>query len=138
MSGAPPWAVELYLQNLTLERLMTELQDTLNTYAGEIAGAVSTINTEIGTLEQQIAAGATPDLTTLKAAVDSLGNTATRITAVASGQPDPLTAASANTGSDGEVQQPAPDSGVPAEATAPVQPETIDTAASIDSGQQPA
>lgn len=126
MSGAPLWAMELYLQNLTLESLMTELQDTLNTIAGQFSDSIATINTEITAVEQQLAAGATPDLTALKAAADAASNAANRITAVASGQPDPAAPAD---GSGGEGQPPAADGGVPDSATAPVQPETIDTAA---------
>lgn len=139
MSGAPRWAIELFLQNLTLECMMSELQDTLNTYAGEIGDAVGTINTEITALEQQLAAGATPDLSSLKAAVDGLGNTANRISAVADGQPDPLAQQPAGYGSgaDGPVVDPtAPatvdDAAAPSGPVDPgVQPDTLDTAAQI-------
>lgn len=137
MSGAPSWAVELYLQNLTLERMMSELQDTLNDIASTITGATGTINDELGLIEQQIAAGATPDLTNLRAAVDGLTNTASRITAVANGGDDPGATEPASDGRQvpgATVDPTAPATVDPAGGDAGtdlggVQPETVDTAA---------
>lgn len=131
MAGAPRWAIELYLQNLELERLMSELQDTLNEIASELSDALRSINLELTQVEQQLAAGATPDLSALRAAVDQANNTKSRITAVADGQPDP---AGQPGPADGAVVDPtAPatvDSGAePAPVDPGVQPETIDTAA---------
>jgi ABC-type transporter Mla subunit MlaD len=129
MAGAPRWAWELYLKLETLEWRMSELQDQLDSIASELLGAANSMNDGLLEIEQQLAAGAQPDLSGLKAAADSIGNIASRLGAVGAGQPDPGAAPAPAIG-DQSAGLPAADPGSAPDlpATPPTGAETIDTA----------